>query len=262
MEMGFSKVVCEKALLLTQAKSIDPALDWIAEHSSDPDFEEELQISTSENPSNLSHEEAVIKARELQQRIKRDREAKDKEDELQRERDRIRVTKELAEAKRKAEDQEYKRAIDERMREKKKVQNELKEQEEILKREKEARFGKKFSEAAAEKPPQERIAAALKSIKTLYPNYRNPGVARTALSTLLAYSSNIIRNPEEQKYRGIKKENKAFQDRVGKVTGGVVYLKAVGFTEDAEMFTYASNDFSLLEQGVKMIEEVLSTLEG
>ena len=263
MEMGISKTVSEKALFLTQAKSIEPALDWIGEHQNDPDYEEELQIVQGESNSSLTREEAVIKARELQQKLKRDRDAKDKELELQRERDRIRVNKELSEAKRKADDQEYKRAIDERIREKKKVADELKEQEEILRREKEARFGKKFGDAGStEKPPQERMAAALKSIKTLYPNYRNPGVARTALTTLRVYTSNIMSNPEEHKYRSIKKDNKAFQDRVAKVTGGVIFLKALGFTEQADMFVFSSSDFSLLELGVKMIDETLSTLES
>lgn len=45
MEQGFSKNVAEKSLFLTQKfGSIPAALDWIEEHSYDPDFEEELKI--------------------------------------------------------------------------------------------------------------------------------------------------------------------------------------------------------------------------
>ena len=167
------------------------------------------------------------------------------------------------EAKRKADEQEYKRAIEQRMREKKKVQDELKEQEEILRREKEERFGKKFaSTGAAEKTPSEKIAAALKTIKTLYPNYRNPGVARTTLSTLKIYCGNILSNPHDNKYKSIKIENKAFSDRIAKVTGGVNFLLAVGFLEQNGFYVYSSDNLSVLELGIKMIDEVLVTLEN
>ena len=44
--MGFSKAVAEKALFFTLAKggTTDHALDWISQHSDDPDFNEELKI--------------------------------------------------------------------------------------------------------------------------------------------------------------------------------------------------------------------------
>lgn len=47
MEMGFTKAVAEKALFLNLSKQGDPignALEWISEHSEDPDFNEELTI--------------------------------------------------------------------------------------------------------------------------------------------------------------------------------------------------------------------------
>jgi len=45
LELGFSKVVAEKALFLnlsTPGEPIANALDWISAHSEDPDFNEEL----------------------------------------------------------------------------------------------------------------------------------------------------------------------------------------------------------------------------
>jgi len=42
--LGYSKNVSEKALFLTQAKNISPALDWINENKEIPDFEEPLLI--------------------------------------------------------------------------------------------------------------------------------------------------------------------------------------------------------------------------
>jgi uncharacterized UBP type Zn finger protein len=47
MEMGFSKLVAEKALFMNLAKQGDAlgnALEWIDAHTDDPDFNEELKI--------------------------------------------------------------------------------------------------------------------------------------------------------------------------------------------------------------------------
>lgn len=47
MEMGFSKIVSEKALFLNLGKAGEPltlALEWIEAHTDDPDFNEELKI--------------------------------------------------------------------------------------------------------------------------------------------------------------------------------------------------------------------------
>jgi hypothetical protein len=258
IEMGFSKAVSEKALFLTQAKDLERPIEWISEHSNDPDFEEELQVVEGPAKSNLTPEEAQRMARELQQKLHRDRIQKEKDLELQRERDRIKSSKELTEAKRKFEEQERKRVIDEQMRQKKKAQDELREAQESLRREKEERFGKKSAEA--EKPPEERIRGALNAIKTLYPDYRNPGVARTAMSTLRAYTNNILSNPTEVKFRSIKQDNKAFQERVSKVTGGLNFLRAVGFSEENGFWVNQSSDLSTLSLGLHLLDEYLSTL--
>jgi uncharacterized UBP type Zn finger protein len=46
LEMGFSKTVAEKALFMTLAQggTTEKALEWIDQHSEDPDFNEELKI--------------------------------------------------------------------------------------------------------------------------------------------------------------------------------------------------------------------------
>jgi uncharacterized UBP type Zn finger protein len=41
--MGFSKIVAEKALFMTQA-GVEKAMDWINDHLEDEDFNEELVI--------------------------------------------------------------------------------------------------------------------------------------------------------------------------------------------------------------------------
>lgn len=208
--------------------------------------------------SNLTPEEAQVIARELQRKLKEDRELREKELELQRERDRIKSSKELSEARRVFEEQERKRAIDEQIREKKRAQDELRRAQEELKREKEARFGKKAENN--EVPPEEKIRNALNAIKTLHPEYRNPGVAKTAMNTLRVYTNNILAHPEESKYRSIKQDNKAFQDRVAKVSGTINYLKAVGFSDDSGFYTNTSQDLSVLRLGLQLLDEFLATL--
>lgn len=46
LEMGFSKIVAEKALFMTLAQggTTEKALEWIDQHSEDADFNEELKI--------------------------------------------------------------------------------------------------------------------------------------------------------------------------------------------------------------------------
>jgi len=67
MEMGFSKIVSEKALFLNQSKSVEIAMTWIEEHQSDTDFEEELVITgiQEQTKPKRTKEEIEIAAREM-----------------------------------------------------------------------------------------------------------------------------------------------------------------------------------------------------
>ena len=42
---------------------------------------------------------------------------------------------------------------------------------------------------------------------------------------------NIIKTPEEEKFRKINLTNKGFQKRIGKVIGGKFFMKLIGFQE-------------------------------
>ena len=77
-EMGFSKNVSEKACLFTQS-NIERAVEWISEHQEDPDFEEPAQIEVSMDQKQkvqMSKEEAALKAKELQQKMRKMHEEK------------------------------------------------------------------------------------------------------------------------------------------------------------------------------------------
>ena len=57
------------------------------------------------------------------------------------------------------------------------------------------------------------------------------------VDTLVKYLDNIINNPTDEKYRKIRKSNKAFTERVASLEGTDIYLSAVGFqpvVEDAD----------------------------
>lgn len=262
--MGFTKEVSEKALFLTQNSSLEAAMNWIEEHQGDSDFLEELRIiSGAPEPSavKLTPEEAAAKARELQERLRKKRAEEEKALSLEQERNRLRAGKELNMARQTYEEAEAKRAAEARLREKRLQEKELAEIKEQVRREKEARFGKAFpTDSKPQVPPREQMANAIKAIKTLYPQHRAPDVARTAAATLRVYLNNLLVNPSEEKFRRIRKDNRAFQDRVAKVTGGVNFLKAAGFTEESEFWTMGTQDDALLADGVRLLEEYLATL--
>jgi len=83
-----------------------------------------------------------------------------------------------------------------------------------------------------------------------------------AIDTLCKYLDNILQNPAEEKYRKIRKSNKAFQERVASIEGTELFIEACGFKtesiDDQEFWVYknpqeASGDFETLE----MLKEAL-----
>jgi len=52
---------------------------------------------------------------------------------------------------------------------------------------------------------------------------------KVCVDTLVKYLDNIINNPADEKYRKIRKSNKAFTERVASLEGTDIYLSAVGF---------------------------------
>ena len=110
MEMGFSKIVSEKALFMTKAQggTTETGLQWIDEHSEDPDFNEELRIvgqTESAPKSTLTKEERIAKAKALQEEIRRKRAAEEKRLQEEQEKNRVKYAKEMSEMKRKVEEQ-------------------------------------------------------------------------------------------------------------------------------------------------------------
>jgi len=214
MEMGFSKIVAEKALFMTQGASIEKALEWIEMHSNEPDFEEELFIVGQEdgpkrdpNRPKLSKEEALQKAKELQETIRKKRKEEEKKQNEENEKQRIASTKMMQEAKRKLDEQLIKNNFDAQKREKKEFMDAKQQMLDQLRRDKEERFGKSgATEAVAgvpapkKEPPLEIVKKGIKTILTLYTEERQPGVAKTCFKTLAVYMKNVLKVPQEEKY--------------------------------------------------------------
>lgn len=119
-DMGFPKIRAEKALILTGNKSVEQAVEWCFQHADDPDIDEPLQIVTNEGAAKpkLTPEEAKKKADELYAKARAKREAEEKQEAIEREKNRLRSGKEITMAKREFEQQERKRMIEEKKREK------------------------------------------------------------------------------------------------------------------------------------------------
>ncbi|KAA0033313.1 chromatin assembly factor 1 subunit A [Cucumis melo var. makuwa] len=52
---------------------------------------------------------------------------------------------------------------------------------------------------------------------------------KRAFQTLLTYVGNVVKNPDEEKFRKIRLSNQTFQDRVGTLRGGIEFLELCGF---------------------------------
>lgn len=137
---------------------------------------------------------------------------------------------------------------------------------EQLKRDKEERFGKKAgggevaaTTAPAQKKmePIEQVKHGIKTVRTLYTEDRQPGVAKTCFKTISIYLANVLKDPNEEKYKKINLTNAAFQTRVGKVTGALGILKGAGF-EDNE----ADSTFVIHNPNETLIKETLRLLEN
>lgn len=115
-----------------------------------------------------------------------------------------------------------------------------------LRRDKEERFGKKFAagevpqEVVKPKGPQgvELVKHGIKTVRTLYTEERQPGIAKTCFKTIHVYLSNILKDPNEEKFKKINLANENFQKRVGKINGGLSILKGAGFTEHPDSILF------------------------
>lgn len=73
----------------------------------------------------------------------------------------------------------------------------------------------------------ERMRECLRTLKQTHKD--DEAKVKTAFNTLLTYAKNVATNPNEEKFRKIRLSNAAFQDRIGKLQGGIEFLEHCGF---------------------------------
>ena len=240
MDMGFSKNVAEKAVFMVQGAGVERALEWIDNNRNEPDFEEPLLIVGQDSGpkkesqfAGMTKAEKEAKIRELQAQARAKRQKEEAANRAENERNRARMDKELAAAKRIADEQEMVKAMELRKLEKKEEAREKARMRELLERDRRERFGGSAAaateEAKKQKSPAELVENGIKMVKTLYTEIRAPGVAKTCLKTVHTFIKNIQGSPDNEKFQKVNLENAAVQKRVAKINGGLQILKAVGF---------------------------------
>jgi len=264
-DMGFSKNVSEKACLFS-GSVIEGAIEWINQHQNDPDFEEEAQISVSEEPKpKLSQEEALIKAKELQEKMRKIHEEKQKEIDREHERIRIQNAKEMAKAREAEKERQAKLFVEQKKRMEKEEAEHRKKVLEELERDKMERLGKKYV------PPQERqkvytkeenIQYFIKAIKVVYNPFRAAETLKNCFKTLKILLSNLIKNPNEDKFKHIKLSNPNIHERIGKINTAIKILEELGFVKnDEEVMTITKVDTDLINKTIGFLETELSQLD-
>ncbi|KAL4436460.1 hypothetical protein ABPG74_003026 [Tetrahymena malaccensis] len=267
-DMGFSKNVAEKAIFMTQdQKSLEAALAWTEKHQGDADYEEQLlmQISDESNKPKLSEAEARQKARELQQKLREERQKREAQEEIDKEKRRIMSGKNMGDAQR--EIQELKKRQDALQLKQQREQDAIDKQRmlEQLQRDREERFGKKFAgnkpadQQAKEPTPFEKFQVGIKQVKTAHPRNIFLDKAQVCLKTIQIYIQNMVNNPTEEKFRKINLENKAYQTRVGECFGAKETLLYLGFVEEGTFLVNHNPNFEILKQALTFLEKEIST---
>ncbi|XP_013390254.1 uncharacterized protein LOC106158716 [Lingula anatina] len=80
----------------------------------------------------------------------------------------------------------------------------------------------------------------------------DPVILRTTLQTLLKLMKNAAENPSEEKFHHVRKENKAFSNKVWRYAGAQQFMLAAGWAEadDAVVLT----DSERLKCAIQLLE--------
>lgn len=192
LQLGFEKDPAEKALFMTQSKSVEGALDWLEQNKNAPDFKEPLFIVRPSNAdgtpapvSNLTPEEAKAAAKELQEKARKIRAEKDKVLEEQREKDRLRIGKDMTEARRKMDEQKLQIRIDTIKRDKEEKERAMAKVMAEIEKDRYDRTGKK---SKVMKPADEVFRDIFKKMVKVYPLSGNTKpILKKCLATISIY---------------------------------------------------------------------------
>ncbi|OAE21817.1 hypothetical protein AXG93_2550s1560 [Marchantia polymorpha subsp. ruderalis] len=285
--MGFSTARATRSLHFSGADNIEGAVTWIVEHEGDDNIDEMPMVPAGATggavASMLTPEEAKAKAQELRERARKKKDEEEKRMEKEREKlssishgslraeeiflfllsrvvvlylyeqqERIRIGREMQEARRIEEDNERKRIMILRKAEKeeeKRAREKIRLKLEEDKAERRRKLGlppeepQPATSAPAPIPKEEkksfvplRPASKAEQMRTCLRGMKQAhkdedDKVKKAFQTLLTYLGNVVRSPDEEKFRKIRLTNPTFQERVGNM-GGVSFLELCGFEKD------------------------------
>ena len=287
IELGFSKNVSEKSLLLTNNVSVEAALAWIEKHQSDPDYEEEMVLADqpqgengepvptqdNEGKPKRTKEEIEKAAKELQEKIRKKREIKDKEEAEAKEKDRIKGTKEMLDDKIKFEQEQRKRDLEANKKEKIDDALAKKKMLEILEKDKIEKYGDKYKKIVEERKKEahevkidisyDSATAYVNQIVAMYDERNVPGIASGCLEYLCKYLTNLMKDPANDKFKKINAENKVFKEKIASIFNGVNVLIALGFKYDADskmlVFSAPYNE-EMIAKTIKYMTETIQRI--
>ena len=256
-------------------------LELHANKTGHSDFEESTALKTplteEEKKAKIAEIKSLLKAKRTQ------REAKEKEENVDREKQRRFMGKEMAKTREQMEAEARKRTA---LMKKKEKEAALKERQRIRaelekdKRERAANKGKLGSklgvdgynpdaiqydvsvdgdESGEVKKPKKAPPSAAKMQEYIdkVSSYRAGGDGGNCLKILKLYIGNVVDNPDEEKFKKINMENKAYKSKVKPFLGAKNLLLCVGFSpsEDGTHFILAEDaDMNVLKQAKEKLE--------
>jgi thiol-disulfide isomerase/thioredoxin len=295
-EMGFTELRAQKGLMYSSQGTVESSVEWLMEHQDDADIDEPIpdgakQIAQSykcndcgkvfSNMANLelhanktghsdfeestevvkplTAEEKAIKIAKIKELLKdkrAEREEVEKVDNVEREKQRRSMGKEVAKTREQMDMEQRKRDTRERKREKNDAKRERERIRKELEKDKMERIANKGrlssklgvdgynpdaiqydkddggEEPAAQKPKRVHEASTAKIDEYIQKisSYRAGGDGGKCLKILKAYVGNVADNPTEEKFKTINTENKTFKTKVKPFVGAKQLLAALGFT--------------------------------
>mmetsp|Transcript_16057 Transcript_16057/g.24345 ORF Transcript_16057/g.24345 Transcript_16057/m.24345 type:complete len:529 (+) Transcript_16057:48-1634(+) len=268
--MGFSLIRAQKGLLNGNG-TVEGAVEWLLTHQEDVDIDDPIEkVASTKQKKPLTAEEKEAKLAKVKALLKSkrsEREKMEKVENVDREKQRRFMGQEMIKTKEQMEIEARKRMARQRKKEKEDAVRErqrIRAELEKDKRERAANKGKlssklgvdgynpdaiqydvpgeggaavedKDEEAVAKKPKKAAPSAAkMDEYISKISSYRAGGDGGNCLKILKAYIGNVVKNPDDPKYRKINMENKAYRMKVKPLMGAKNLLLCVGFAVNEE----------------------------
>lgn len=255
LSMGFALLRVEKALYFTQSTEIANAVQWLTDHENDADIDIPLAQNQPVTPAapKLSPEEAQKAAMEIQTRLKRERDEREKQESKDREKARVESMKLAAETNAQLAEEQLKRDRAERDREKREHEAHAAQLKERLRLDYIERFGVEPPQEdliqrneIKEKSSKEQIIFWLNEMKKAH---KDDARLKQCMTTVKAYAGNAQKNPTDMKYLKIKRDNKAFQERVAWCPEALELIQALGFKDEVALKT-GTGEFYAIQKSI------------